>query len=127
MHLGFFEWESYKILSLLGRGRTGSVYKATLHGEIVAFKVCDLWQHPEYKEELLNELDVFHALRDLQGVCIPSLVDAGYTAEGLFAIATTIAGTPLGDVESLVEELITVRVESRYLRISDDKPNRAVD
>ena len=27
-HLGFFGWGSYKLLSLLGKGRTGSVFKA---------------------------------------------------------------------------------------------------
>ena len=61
-------------------------FKATLHGEMVALK-SDLWQHPDYEKELLNRAAVYHALKDLLD---------GYTAGGLFAIATDI-GRPLGD------------------------------
>ncbi|KAH7885486.1 hypothetical protein F5I97DRAFT_1885976, partial [Phlebopus sp. FC_14] len=93
--LEFFNWESFKVLDVLGSGRSGTVFKANLHGETVALKICDLWQHPEYKKELLHEVEVYHALEDLQGDCIPRLKGAGYTAGGLFAIATDIVGRPL--------------------------------
>ena len=104
--LVMFDWSAFDTHKVLGAGRTGTVFEATLFGEIVALKICDLWQHPDYLEELLNELEVYYALRDLQGICIPTLVDAGYTAGGLFAIATSIAGTPLTDkdVESLSKQ-----------------------
>jgi tRNA A-37 threonylcarbamoyl transferase component Bud32 len=67
----------------------------------VALKTCDVWQHPTYEEELLNEIKVYHALKDLQGDCIPRLKGAGYNAGGLFVIATDIVGKPLEDVENL--------------------------
>ncbi|RUS15037.1 hypothetical protein BC937DRAFT_92978 [Endogone sp. FLAS-F59071] len=41
---------------------------------------------------------------DLQGDCIPRFKGAGYTAGGLFAIATDIVGTPLEDTESLSDQ-----------------------
>ena len=98
--LEFLDWGSFKVLGVLGRGCTGTVFKAVLRGETVALKTCDLWQHPDYEKELLNEVEVYHALEDLQGYCIPRLKGAGYTAGGLFAIATDIIGS-LEDAESL--------------------------
>lgn len=96
-----------------------------LHGEMVALKICDLWQHPDYEKELLNEVEVYHALKDLQGNFIPRLKGAGYTAGGLFTIATDIVGTPLEDVESLSEQerLVIQRALSsihRYDFVHDD-------
>jgi tRNA A-37 threonylcarbamoyl transferase component Bud32 len=99
--LDFFDWGSFEVLDVLGIGRSGKVFKALLHGEEVAFKLCDLWQHPELKSELLNEVKVYHALKDLQGVCIPKFKSAGYTAGGLFGIATEVVGESLGDEERL--------------------------
>lgn len=101
MSLEFFDWGSFRVLNVLGKGHTGTVFKAILHEEMVALKICDLWQHPDYEKELLNEVEVYHALKDLQGDCIPRFKGAGYTAGGLFAIATDIVGRPLEDVESL--------------------------
>ena len=115
-HLEFFDWGSYKVLDVLGKGRSGTVFKAILHGEIVALKVCDLWQHPDYEKELLNEVEVYHALKDLQGYCIPRLKGAGYTAGGLFAIATDIVGSPLEDVESLSDQELRI-IQSALLSI----------
>ena len=103
-HLEFFDWGSFSTVSVLGAGRTGTVFKAILHGEMVALKICDLWKHPDYKKELLNEVKVYHALKDLQGIYIPRFKGAGYTAGGLFAIATEIVGSPLEDVKSLSDQ-----------------------
>ena len=102
--LEFFDWDSFSTLSVLGTGRSGTVFKAILHGEMVALKICDLWQHPHYKKELLNEVKVYHALKDLQGYCIPRFKGAGYTAGGLWATATDIVGSPLKDVKSLSDQ-----------------------
>ncbi|CAG8557553.1 4427_t:CDS:2 [Paraglomus brasilianum] len=102
--LEFFDWGSFRVLNILGKGHTGTVFKAILHGEMVALKICDLWQHPDYEKELLNEVKVYNALKDLQGDCIPRFKGAGYTAGGLFAIATDIVGRPLEDVESLSKQ-----------------------
>ncbi|KAF8648911.1 hypothetical protein AX16_006133 [Volvariella volvacea WC 439] len=102
--LEFFDWGSFRVLSVLGSGRTGTVFKAVLHGEVVALKICDLWQHPDYEKELLNEVEVYHALKDLQGDCVPRFKGAGYTAGGLFIIATDIVGRPLEHAKSLSDE-----------------------
>jgi tRNA A-37 threonylcarbamoyl transferase component Bud32 len=102
--LVFFDWGSFRVVDILGYGRSGTVFKAILHGETVALKICDLWQHPDYEEELLNEVKVYYALKDLQGCCIPRLKSAGYTAGGMFAIATDIVGSPLEDEERLNAE-----------------------
>jgi serine/threonine protein kinase len=118
MRLEFFDWDSFRVLDTLGTGRSGAVFKASLHGELVALKVCDLWQHPDYKEELLNEVEVYHALTDLQGQCIPRLKGAGYTAGGLFVIATEIVGRRLEDAERLTD--MECRVIQRALsRVHD--------
>jgi len=41
---------------------------------MVALKICNLWQHPDYEKELLNEIEVYHVLK---------FKGAGYTACGL--------------------------------------------
>ena len=102
--LEFFDWGSFSTLGVLGTGRTGTVFKAILYGEVVALKICDLWKHLDYEEDLLNEVKVYHALKNLQGYCIPKFKGAGYTAGGLFAIATDIVGSPLEDVKSLSDQ-----------------------
>ncbi|CAG8647187.1 11077_t:CDS:2, partial [Paraglomus occultum] len=102
--LEFFDWGSFRVLNVLGMGCTGTVFKAILHGEQVALKICDLWQHPDYEKELLNEVEVYNALKDLQGDCVPRFKGAGYTAGGLFTIATDIVGRPLEDAESLSDQ-----------------------
>ncbi|CAG8659745.1 17352_t:CDS:2, partial [Funneliformis caledonium] len=102
--LEFFDWGSFRVFNVLGTCRTGTVFKAILHGELVALKICDLWQHPDYEKELLNEVEVYNALKDLQGDCVPRFKGAGYTAGGLFIIATDIVGRPLEDAESLSDQ-----------------------
>ncbi|CAG8458981.1 2391_t:CDS:2 [Paraglomus occultum] len=73
----FLEWAVLHIHS-------GTVFKTILHGEQVLLKICDLWQHPDYEKE---------------GDCVPRFEGAGYTAGGLFTIATDIVGRPLEDAE----------------------------
>jgi hypothetical protein len=59
--LELFDWDSFRVLDVLGYGRSGKVFKAILRRETVALKICDLWQHPVYEEELINEVEVYHA------------------------------------------------------------------
>jgi tRNA A-37 threonylcarbamoyl transferase component Bud32 len=64
----------------------------------------DLWQHPGLEHELINEIKVYRALKQLQGKCIPRFEKAGYVPGGLLLIATEIVGAPLEDVASLSKE-----------------------
>ena len=91
--LEFFDWGSFRILDVLGTGRSGTVLEAILHGEKVALKICDLWTYPDCEKELLNEVKVYHALKDLQGYCIPRLKGAGYTAGVTIYESTIELGT----------------------------------
>ena len=70
------------------------MFRTRWRGETVAAKICDLYQHPEYEEEVLTEVAVYDALKALQGVCIPHFKLAGYDG-GIFVIATEFAGSPL--------------------------------
>ena len=71
------------------------MFEATFRGERVALKLCDLWQHPEYHEEMLNEAQTYLELGELQGHAIPKLKSASYTAGGLFALMTELAGSTI--------------------------------
>ncbi|CAG8640736.1 288_t:CDS:2, partial [Paraglomus occultum] len=62
-------------------------------GEEIALKISDILisQHPEFKEELLNEVAIYNTLKELQGKYIPILKAAGYLWDQmLFGIATEI-------------------------------------
>lgn len=54
-----FGWDSFDVIDVLGNGRCGTVFKAVLRGEKVAFKLCDLWQYPEYEKEMLTEVKTY--------------------------------------------------------------------
>ena len=95
-----FGWDDLKVIDILGYWRCGKVYKALFRGEEVAYKLCDLWKHPEYKEEFLSEVVTYTILEKLQGRSIPRLKGVGYTAGGFMAFVTEIAGSPI-----IVEEL----------------------
>ena len=92
--LNFFDWGSYQIL---GTARSGTVFRAVLNRKMVALKLCDLWQNPQIEAKLTNEVCVYNSLRSLQGIFIPKLRAAGYTAAGFFIIATDIARMPIED------------------------------
>ena len=79
------------------------MFEAIFRGERVALKLCDLWQHLEYQEEMFTEVCTYLALKDLQGVMIPQLKGAGYTPGGLFVLATQIAGSPI-EVQKLSDQ-----------------------
>ena len=76
----------------------------TLRGEKVVVKLCDLWQHPGYHEEMLMEVSTYLALEKLQGHVIPKLKGTGYTAGGLSALKTEFGGSPI-EVENLNDEM----------------------
>lgn len=77
-----FDWDSFDVIDVLGDGRSGTVFEATLRGERVAFELCDLWQHPEYHKVMLTEAKAYMALEQLQGPTIPKFKGARYTAGG---------------------------------------------
>jgi serine/threonine protein kinase len=95
-----FDWDSFEVVDVLGEGRCGKVFEGILRGERVAIKLCDLWQHPEFHEEMLR---VYVELGKLQGHGIPELKGVGYTAGGLFALMTEFGGSPI-EVENLNDE-----------------------
>lgn len=103
LRLEDFGWDSFDVIDVLGNGRCGTVFKAVLRGEKVAFKLCDLWQYPKYEKEMLTEVKTYMSLEKLQGRTIPKLKGAGYTTGGFFAIATEIAGSPI-EVEELSDQ-----------------------
>lgn len=103
LRLEDFGWDSFDVIDVLGNGRCGTVFKAVLRGEKVAFKLCDLWQYPQYEKEMLTKVKTYMSLEQLQGRTIPKLKGAGYTAGGFFAIATEIAGSPI-EVEELSDQ-----------------------
>lgn len=98
-----FDWDSFETFDILGVGYCGTVFEAILRGEKVALKISDLWQHPELEEEMRSEARIYKVLKDLQGHAIPKFKRIGYTAGGLFALATEIAGSAI-EVESLNDE-----------------------
>ena len=51
----------------------------------------------------MNEANIYIFLEKLQGITIPKLKGFGYTAGGLFAIATEIVGSPV-KVDNLSDE-----------------------
>jgi serine/threonine protein kinase len=90
--------------NVLGDGRSGKVFRAVWQKEEVALKVCDLSKHPDYEEEMLTEVEVYHALEDLQGHYIPKLKAAGYAyGKMFFLVATEIVGSPV-EVNSLNDQ-----------------------
>ncbi|KAG0345452.1 hypothetical protein BG004_003689 [Podila humilis] len=56
-------------------------------------------KHPEYEEEMLTEVAVYEALKELQGTCIPRVKAAGYDGF-IFVIAMENVGSPL-EVDTL--------------------------
>ena len=44
---------------------------------------------------MMNEANIYIFLEELQGITIPKLKAFVYTAGGLFAIATEVAGSPV--------------------------------
>jgi serine/threonine protein kinase len=59
------------------------------------FKICDISKYPEYKDEIANEVKVYKALQELQGIYIPKLIFYG-DKWGMYRIlAMTDAGKPI--------------------------------
>jgi tRNA A-37 threonylcarbamoyl transferase component Bud32 len=103
LRLEQFGWNSYTVTDDLGAGRCGNVFEGTFRGEKVVIKLCDLWQNPEFHDEMLNEARTYVELGKLQGHGIPKLKGVGYTAGGLFALMTEFGGWPI-KVENLNDE-----------------------
>jgi predicted Ser/Thr protein kinase len=95
LRLEKFDWDSFELTGVLGKGRSGKTFDGTLRGERVAIKLADLWQKKKLHEEMITEARVYVQLGKLQGHGIPKLMGVGYTAGGLFALMTEFAGSQL--------------------------------
>ncbi|KAF9090915.1 hypothetical protein BGX27_002120 [Mortierella sp. AM989] len=96
--------DNYEMQEVLGRGRSGCVFKAKWREEFVAVKICDLYKHSDMEIEMRTEVAVYDTLRPLQGICVPRLKEAGYYG-GLFIIAMEVAGFPLDTAPLSLQDL----------------------
>ena len=81
------------ISGILGRGRTGTIFHGELHDKKVAVKICDTFKAPDLESAMLNEVEIYNIMRNLQGDCIPKLIAYGYDGF-LFVLVTEVAGSP---------------------------------
>ena len=72
--LEIFNWMTFQSLGVLGTGRSGTVFKTVLNKRTVALK---LYERPEIESELVNEVQVYNDLKDLQGISLPTLRAVG--------------------------------------------------
>ena len=84
-----FDADDFHFQSILGLGRAKVCYEQELG---IAIKHCDLFKNPEMLHELRNEVDIYHALLDLQGIYIPELKFFGHW-QGLYCIGLSVHGT----------------------------------
>ncbi|KAK3819963.1 MAG: hypothetical protein J3Q66DRAFT_386968 [Benniella sp.] len=108
--VGDIDLADFDFQGLLGEGRTGRVFKALWHQQVVAAKICDLFRHPEFLEDVLSELAVYNTLSSLQGSSIPQLLCAGFSS-GHFLLGTGLAGSPV-DMHKIDREIQLLAVEA---------------
>ena len=86
----------FKFGDILGEGRSGRVFQAVWRGQTVAVRICDLYQKPQYEEEVLTKAAVYNTLKSLQGYCVPRLRVAGYDGSMEVHRGKAFIFTPLG-------------------------------
>jgi tRNA A-37 threonylcarbamoyl transferase component Bud32 len=91
-------------IQYISRGFSGKVFKCIYYDEIVALKICDVYDNPKGLDQILHKVDVYNQLQDLQGVIIPKLVFSGYDT-GIFILATLF-------IEGHDEKLDITRVQN---------------
>ena len=95
LRLQQFNWNSYRLMDMLGSGRNGTVFEGYFRGEIVAIKICDILRKPAYEKEMLAEVEVYSSLLMLQGKVIPELKGVGYSPSELLVFIETIHLPPI--------------------------------
>jgi hypothetical protein len=84
-----FGVDDFHLKSILGFGRAKVCLEGTLG---IAIKYADIWKCPEMLAELRKEVEIYHALSDLQGRFIPELKLYGHW-EGSYCIGLSLHGT----------------------------------
>ena len=77
IEVGPLDIEEFQFMSSIGRGRSGTAFRAYWRSGEVALKLCDIAQQPDYEEELMAEVEVYNNLKELQGRYVLRLVTAG--------------------------------------------------
>ncbi|CAG8449010.1 12406_t:CDS:2 [Funneliformis mosseae] len=87
-----FSFMNFTIKGLLGRGRSGKIFLCEYRRNTIALKGIDLSKAPSYVlKEMLNEVEIYKILADIQGKYIPKLVCHGYYRGGMYyVIGTTL-------------------------------------
>jgi hypothetical protein len=58
----------FKIMGLLGRGRSGKTFLCEFCGNTIALKGTDLSKTPSHVlKEMMNEVEIYEILADIQG------------------------------------------------------------
>ncbi|CAI2186387.1 9848_t:CDS:2 [Funneliformis geosporum] len=94
---------------ILGYGRTGSIFEATLGRKTGALKMVALYKDGNKLEELLSEIKIYIGpLKVIQGIHIPRLLKFGVLCEAFVFILTSLAEetfATIGDITRKEKEL----------------------
>ena len=73
-----FQQSDFSNKTYLGYGRCGKTFRCDFQGYDLALKVTDLSKKKGLLPELMQELEVYCILEDIQGIFIPKLVCYSY-------------------------------------------------
>jgi tRNA A-37 threonylcarbamoyl transferase component Bud32 len=110
-------WDSHFEAERIGFGRTGEVFRHTVHGFDAVFKLVfphvrrpDREPTNKIAQELKNEAQVYQKLHHLQGRVIPRLLWYGKVVSGLGTVLITeFAGQPLPETPTPVQRDLAVK------------------
>src|SRR5262245_51442013 len=96
----------------LGSGRSGTVWKAKLHGQTGALKIVDLYKSDERLGEIVNEINIYLGfLVDVQGKYVPKLLRFGVLHEAFVFIFTSLAGRSFAEMDRATRKEKELAVE----------------
>ena len=90
---GVYSIQDLHLGEYLGQGRNTRVCRGTVNGRAAAVKMVDLWQHPDMKQALQHEVQMYNQMTSIQGVHVPYFLAYGYIrGTGSYFIATSFEG-----------------------------------